>query len=329
MPSESTQQAQPGSSLGNNIDGSLNILTASAVVHVNYDLSHPPAVPSSSSNASWTRFVCISDTHTRTFPVPPGDVLLHAGDLTHTGLFREFRTTVEWLRGLPHATKIVIAGNHDLSLDQHDNWYDRNFLGWHRNKEDLEPILELLTGTESKEAGLVYLQDEKYQFQAKPGGKTWSVYGSPWSPEFCNWGFNYDRGREADRHVKAIPQVDILLTHGPPAGILDQTTNGTSVGCESLTARLPFIRPLLHVFGHIHEAHGAVTRNWDNHNKVRRDDDDGSQRELLSENVGRTGTVHVNAANWPAGRRTRVPGGQGYVSFGTGPFQPVIVDIME
>ena len=45
--------------------------------------------------------------------------------------------------------------------------------------QDIEAIRELLVGPESKEAGLVYLEDEQYYFQTKPDGKTWSVYGSP------------------------------------------------------------------------------------------------------------------------------------------------------
>ena len=81
-----------------------SITTSTAVVFQDYDVENPPPVPS----PDWTRFVCISDTHSRTFPVPPGDVLLHSGDLTNTGLFSEFRTTVEWLRDLPHPTKMSV-----------------------------------------------------------------------------------------------------------------------------------------------------------------------------------------------------------------------------
>lgn len=36
-----------------------------------------------------TRFVCISDTHNCTVKLPPGDVLIHAGDLTNQGSFSE------------------------------------------------------------------------------------------------------------------------------------------------------------------------------------------------------------------------------------------------
>ncbi|KAI0089313.1 Metallo-dependent phosphatase [Irpex rosettiformis] len=290
-----------------------NITTATAVVYQEYDMENPPPAPPS---PDWTRFVCISDTHSRTFRVPPGDVLLHSGDLTNTGLVTEFRTTIEWLRAMPHPTKIIIAGNHDLSLDQHDDWYTLHYSRWHRKKQDIEVIRELLIGPESKAAGLVYLEDAQYQFQTKPDGKVWSVYGSPWSPDFYNWGFNYDRGVQADDIVKAIPKVDILLTHGPPAGILDTVVDGTAVGCESLKARMSVLRPRLHVFGHIHEAHGAVIRNWDsNSNTIPTDDLSTSQ------------SVHINAANWPAGPRSRVAGQR--FAFGTGHFQPVIVDLLN
>ncbi len=65
----------------------------------------------------------------------------------------------------------------------------------------------------------------------------------------------------------AIPQdIDLLITHTPPytLGNLDAIHDGTPVGCEELTRRLTApsssaeaIRPLLHVFGHIHEARGV------------------------------------------------------------------------
>lgn len=78
----------------------------------NYEQALPPAHPGS----GWTRFVCISDTHSRIFPVPDGDVLLHAGDLSSWGHPEQVEGTLTWLRSLEHPTKIVIAGNHDVSL---------------------------------------------------------------------------------------------------------------------------------------------------------------------------------------------------------------------
>ena len=73
-----------------------------AVVHTQYDPDDVPNIP----GPDWTRFVCISDTHCHTFPVPDGDVLLHSGDLTHTGTLAQFETTVNWLKSLPHPLKM-------------------------------------------------------------------------------------------------------------------------------------------------------------------------------------------------------------------------------
>ncbi|PCH40732.1 Metallo-dependent phosphatase [Wolfiporia cocos MD-104 SS10] len=288
--------------------------TPTAVVHLEYDAAAPPPAP----GAGWTRFVCVSDTHTRAVRVPPGDVLLHGGDLTHSGKAAEFEGVLAWLGALPHAAKIIIAGNHDLSLDGHDGWYDRNWRRWHESakKQDVARIRELLQGPKAAQAGIVYLEDRKYEFEAKENGRMWSIYGSPWSPWFMDWGFNYERGEEADQRVAAFPKADILLTHGPPHEILDKTIHEEHVGCESLLARLPSLRPRLHLFGHIHEDHGAIIKQWSGPG-------DGSGGDTQAGQ-----TVFVNAAQWPMGPRSRGPEGK-RVRFGEAPFQPVIVDLLD
>ena len=47
------------------------------------------------------------------------------------------------------------------------------------------------------------------------------------------------------------------MTHGPPKGQGDLTSDGLSVGCEDLMAEIEErVKPLVHVFGHIHESYG-------------------------------------------------------------------------
>ena len=87
------------------------ITTPGAVVHLAYDINNPPPRPDAevvaqNGSSTWTRFVCVSDTHCNTFNVPNGDILLHAGDLTHTGRFKQMKPTIEWLKSLPHAHKM-------------------------------------------------------------------------------------------------------------------------------------------------------------------------------------------------------------------------------
>jgi hypothetical protein len=53
-----------------------------------------------------------------------------------------------------------------------------------------------------------------------------------------------------------------MMTHGPPMGVLDATTRGESVGCQHLLRAARRCKPVLHCFGHIHEAWGAQKVKW-------------------------------------------------------------------
>lgn len=69
------------------------VLTAEdVVVHVSWDLKNPPERP---KDGTWTRFVCVSDTHCQIFPVPDGDVFLHAGDLSHTVSISQIQSSLQ------------------------------------------------------------------------------------------------------------------------------------------------------------------------------------------------------------------------------------------
>jgi hypothetical protein len=55
--------------------------------------------------------------------------------------------------------------------------------------------------------------------------------------------------------------VDIVMTHGPPKGVLD-VVDGENEGCDMLLKAVGRARPLMHCFGHIHEGHGAQVVKW-------------------------------------------------------------------
>jgi Icc-related predicted phosphoesterase len=113
-----------------------------------------------------------------------------------------------------------------------------------------------------KNYGVVLLNDSGVKF------KGLHIWGSPVQPWFHNWAFNRMRSEAMATtshpfiggHWDKIPKnIDILITHGPPYGILDETTRGReSVGCEELLKKVEEIRPVLHVFGHIHEERGII-----------------------------------------------------------------------
>lgn len=179
------------------------------------------------------RIVCVSDTHThhRRFSVPKGDVLIHAGDLTSVGRIEQASACLQWLSEQPHKHKIVIAGNHD----------------WCFLREKAAMV------SACHDLGLTYLEDSGI---SADGLKIW---GSPYTPQFAGWAFMQSRGADMRRHWDLIPaNLDVLITHGPPHGILDRTQSGEHAGCEELKLVIEKQKPRLHVFGHIHEALGVA-----------------------------------------------------------------------
>ena len=143
------------------------------------------------------KIVCLSDTHNcnQEITVPDGDILIHAGDATIRGTQTEVEDFLAWFSSLPHQHKVFVAGNHDW-LFETDNRFAR-----------------LLTANYK----IKYLEDS---FTDIEGLK---IYGSPWQPRFFDWAFNLNRGGELAEKWKLIPaDIDILITHGPPNGILDE-----------------------------------------------------------------------------------------------------------
>jgi len=178
--------------------------------------------------------VAFSDTHgCHDYVTPPdGDILMFAGDLCAYGHNKEVKGFGTWLGALSHKHKIVIAGNHD--------WPFQNNRG-----EALSRLPE----------DCIYLHDSSVEIDGI------KIYGSPWQPEFCDWAFNLKRGKELKEKWDKIPNdTDILVTHGPPAGIKDGV-HGIPVGCADLYDAVQRVKPRYHIFGHIHAGYGAVKRN--------------------------------------------------------------------
>ena len=178
------------------------------------------------------RIVCLSDTHLAheraKIRIPDGDILIHAGDGTIEGTVREFMDFNRWLAHFHHRHKVLIAGNHDRLFEK-------------------DPSLSRSIVSHA----ITYLQDSAVEIEGL------RIYGSPWQPEFQDWAFNLPRGHRLREKWNQIPMdTDILVTHGPPAGILDQTPHGEHVGCQDLREVVERIKPKVHVFGHVHYGHG-------------------------------------------------------------------------
>jgi predicted phosphodiesterase len=187
------------------------------------------------------RVVCISDTHGyhKSIDLPHGDILIHAGDFSSRGREYEVRSFGTWFAQQLHQHKIIIAGNHDMSFEGTEH---RRAIEWLYD--------------DCIDTRFIYLQDSEVTLTVDD--RQIKVYGSPWQPEFCNWAFNAPRGKLLKAIWSKIPtDTDILVTHGPPAEILDLCDHGERVGCQDLLNRVKELDNLkLHIFGHIHEAYG-------------------------------------------------------------------------
>jgi len=184
----------------------------------------------------------ISDTHGKhTFLTPPidCDTIIVAGDFSNyrnkQKNIEECKDFYEWLDYLPFTNKIIVAGNHDTSLE---TAYGREVISQYN---------------------FTYLENQDVTIDGI------RIFGSPLTPTFGEgWAFNKSRGNLWE-YWKHIPDdTQILVTHGPPKGILDLShdIDGKLEYCgdAALLRRVKQL-PLLkyHIFGHLHNTeHGDL-----------------------------------------------------------------------
>ena len=129
-----------------------------------------------------TRVCIISDTHTRAplpadnknhayrYPLPKADVLLHAGDITNEGYLSEYETIFEVLEAADAELKIIIAGNHDITLDEEYYARETRKKSVHGGKAiDPKAVKELWAGEKAKAAGIMYLEEGTNTIELKNG----------------------------------------------------------------------------------------------------------------------------------------------------------------
>lgn len=178
------------------------------------------------------RIVAVADTHHR-YPLPdlpPGDLLLFAGDACMFGDLQEFCRFAHWFNRTPFTHRVWIPGNHDRIIEKDTS------LG--RSMVDGTMLIDKLVEVEGIR-----------------------IYGSPYTPEFCNWAFMESQTELEARWARMPSNIDILLTHGPPHGYLDEAgylEDGSPrhVGDIELWKAVKLRRPKYHIFGHVHAQGG-------------------------------------------------------------------------
>jgi Icc-related predicted phosphoesterase len=166
------------------------------------------------------------------------DMIIHSGDCSNPrdpyNNEPEVRDFIDWFKMIPVKYKIYVAGNHDTSIEK-----------------------KLVTKKDFEDAGVIYLENESVTIEGI------NFFGSPHTPQFGQWAFMKDRVKLERFWRMAIPEdTDVVITHGPPRGVLDKSYNRNhnmeSCGDKSLLNRVLEVEPAYVLFGHIHNCDDII-----------------------------------------------------------------------
>jgi Icc-related predicted phosphoesterase len=215
---------------------------------------------------------CISDLHGFYPKLEGGDLLIVAGDLTAKDDFPGWIDFVCWVQRQKYKKVVVVGGNHDGWLIKNppsENTFGDSISYLCDSGTEFEYDQECPHPASTDHVSIDILCHEKGKLK---------IWGSPWTLTFPGMNperkaFTVDTEEELAEKFALIPDdVDILVTHGPPYGIMDEVEEETkwgrrklNIGSASLCKALARIRPKLHIFGHIHEGRGyrvGLSNQW-------------------------------------------------------------------
>lgn len=179
----------------------------------------------------------ISDVHGKwnKITIPECDILISCGDFSFQGEKHMVEDFHAWLNKQPAKHVISVMGNHET-------WVEKNF------QEAKQLAIQKCPRVHFMDEGLVEIEGL-------------SIWCSAITPFFCNWAWNRYPEEIKDHWDKIPLDIDILVTHGPPYGILDKTVRGDLTGCQDLLNKLLKTKVKYHLFGHIHESYGTLSQN--------------------------------------------------------------------
>jgi Icc-related predicted phosphoesterase len=173
------------------------------------------------------KIAAIADTHGIPFEIPEAEVFIHGGDMTGWGNWAETAALGKHLGEEVSGHVLLIPGNHDNAFEEFPR----------AEMYPFQPCVHLLIDQVWEYKGLVF-------------------YGSPWTNLFENVNPRcraFMRTEDDLRRcfLKMPAEIDVLVTHSPPRGILDDGKG--SIALREAIKRRKIRR---HLFGHIHECGG-------------------------------------------------------------------------
>jgi Icc-related predicted phosphoesterase len=82
--------------------------------------------------------------------------------------------------------------------------------------------------------------------------------GIPITP-FGSWSYDFSEDEAYDL-LRDCPAGGVLVSHSPPAGLLDVSSDGRSLGSQAVRETILLKKPNLVVCGHIHASAGQIDR---------------------------------------------------------------------
>ena len=222
---------------------------------------------------------CIADLHGHYPELEGGDLLIVAGDFCRRAdSSSEQLEFISWMQNQEYKRIVFVAGNHDTWIQNVQHQFE--FLSGLTYLCDSGTEFELLEDQEcnwckTPREGSPWIKCSHTTVCPSKVSKKVKIWGSPWTKTFermnpkCK-AFTFDTDDELAEKWKLIPNdIDILITHSPPYGILDEVDSqehctSYHVGSRSLLKRVCEIKPKLHVFGHVHEGYGDIIAEWTN-----------------------------------------------------------------
>ncbi|KAK3987690.1 Metallo-dependent phosphatase-like protein [Cladorrhinum sp. PSN332] len=248
------------------------------------------------------RFLILSDTHDEYFHVDGAqnniDVVLHCGDMTMIGGLSNYKKAISRLAAINAEIKIVIPGNHDVSLDP--EWWAANLIEDEDDPSEPEKAAALFNN--ARESGIQFLSGAGAHTFTLKTGLSFSLYASPYTPDFNGYAFPYFPHEDVfNEAATRIPEhVAIIMTHGPglTSYTLDLGRDGEHCGCPKLFNAVRRVKPLIHCFGHIHEGYGVQSISWEEEdgNDITVEDVGVATCRVADSKKRRGQTILVNAA---------------------------------
>lgn len=184
------------------------------------------------------KIAAVSDTHGRPFTIPKADLFIHCGDMTAGGSLGETKDFADFIRtNSPCAWNIICVGNHDKCFE--DDW------------ESAASLFDARCFVVNNQSVTITVGDE-----------TIKLWISGFTPPFMRWSFMATEEELAKMYLSMPDELDILVTHGPPRGILDTGYQDPHVGSIALAEALEWRNVKHNVFGHLHSCGGQSVQPY-------------------------------------------------------------------